>query len=71
MLRLIVAMTGTPVELPDGRFEELPAVFSERQLVELTSCLGWENDRARFDDALDIGSAGFSEGAYCPLPEPV
>jgi alkylhydroperoxidase family enzyme len=71
VLRYAVAMTNTPVEIPEGLFEELSSHFNERQLVELTSAMAWENYRARFDHALDIGSAGFSEGAYCPLPETV
>ena len=61
--------TGTPVEVPDELFEDLKSRLSEPQLVELTSAIAWENYRARFDHAFGIGSEGFSEGAYCPLPE--
>ena len=50
-------------------FEDLKSRLSEPQLVELTSAIAWENYRARFDHAFGIGSEGFSEGAYCPLPE--
>ena len=62
-------MTKTPVHVPDGLFEELRRSFSEAQLVELTAAIAWENYRARFDHAFGIESQGFSEGAYCALPE--
>ncbi len=68
-LRYTVAMTATPVEVSDALFAELRTHFDARQIVELTSCIAWENYRARFDHALDIGSAGFSEGAFCALPQ--
>lgn len=68
VLRYAVAMTETPVEVPDALFDELKRRFGNRQLVELTSCLAWENYRARFDHAFGIESEGFSKGAYCPLP---
>ena len=46
------------------------AIYSDTQIVELTSALAWENYRARFDHALGIEAEGFSEGAFCPLPLP-
>ncbi len=61
-------MTSTPVEVPHTLFDELRKRLSEAQLVELTAAIAWENFRARFDHALEIGSQDFSEGAYCPLP---
>ena len=69
VLRYAVAMTSTPVEVSDALFAELTRRFSPEQLVELTSAIAWENYRARFDHAFGIESAGFSEGAFCPLPE--
>ena len=69
VLRYAVAMTETPVEVPDALFNELARRLSPEQLVELTSAIAWENYRARFDHAFGIESAGFSEGAFCPLPE--
>ena len=68
-IRYAVAMTNTPVDVPDALFDQLRAHFNEQQLVELTSALAWENYRARFNHALHIGAAGFSEGAFCPVPE--
>ena len=69
MLTYAVAMTQTPVEVPDELFEKLKRVFDERQLVELTSAIAWENYRARFNHAFGIEAEGFSKGAFCPLPE--
>lgn len=69
VLRYAVGMTRTPVEVSDGLFEELQRRFDSRQLVELTSCLAWENYRARFDHAFGAESEGFSDGAFCPVPD--
>jgi 4-carboxymuconolactone decarboxylase len=68
VLRYAVAMTETPVEIADDLFNELKRHFDERQLVELTCAIAWENYRARFDHALGVAAEGFSEGAFCPLP---
>jgi alkylhydroperoxidase family enzyme len=67
-LRYAVAMTATPVEVADDLFDELQRHFDNRQLVELTSAIAWENYRARFDHAFGAEAEGFSEGAFCPLP---
>lgn len=69
VLRYALAMTETPVAVPDALFAALREQYDEVELVELTSALAWENYRARFDHALGIESAGFSEGAFCPMPE--
>jgi alkylhydroperoxidase family enzyme len=68
VLRYAVAMTNTPVEIPDDLFQALQQIFDERQLVELTSAIAWENYRARFDHAFGIESEGFYKGALCLLP---
>jgi alkylhydroperoxidase family enzyme len=68
VLRYAVGMTLTPVEVSDELFEQLRRHFNERELVELTSCIAWENHRARFDHAFGVEAEGFSEGAYCPIP---
>jgi AhpD family alkylhydroperoxidase len=62
-------MSQTNVEIPDDLFARLREHFDEGQIVELTAAIAIENMRARFNDALQISSAGFSEGAYCPMPE--
>jgi AhpD family alkylhydroperoxidase len=62
-------MTQQNVQIPDDFFARLREHFNDEQLVELTMAIAIENLRARFNNALDIPAAGFSEGAYCPMPE--
>lgn len=62
-------MTKTPVAVRDELFAALKQHFNEAQLVELTATVAWENFRARFDHAFGIEAQGFSQGAYCVLPE--
>jgi AhpD family alkylhydroperoxidase len=66
-----VGMSRTPVDVPDELFAKLREHFDERQLVELTNVIALENMRGRFNLALGIGSAGFSEGMVCAVPERV
>src|SRR6516164_4463450 len=68
VLRYAVAMTRTPVEVPDELFAALRQHFDPRQMVEITSAIAWENYRTRFDHAFGIESAGFSAGAVCAVP---
>jgi alkylhydroperoxidase family enzyme len=69
VLRLAASLTRTPAEVPDELFATLRVVFSERELVELSSAIGWENYRARFNRTFAIEAEGFSKGQFCPLPE--
>jgi hypothetical protein len=62
-------MTATPVDVPEPLFAALGRHLDAAQLVELTAEIAWENYRARFNHALEIGPAGFSAGAYCVLPD--
>lgn len=66
-----VAMSRTPVDVPDELFGRLRDHFDETQIVELTHAIAIENMRGRFNLALGIGSAGFSEGMVCAVPERV
>lgn len=68
VLRYAIAMTNTPVEVSGQLFAALQEIFDERQLVELTSAIAWENYRARFDHAFGIEAEGFYRGALCLLP---
>lgn len=70
VLDYAVAISRTPVQVPDELFAALRRHFDERQIVELTSAIAIENLHARFNAALDIGSAAFSEGRVCAVPEP-
>jgi alkylhydroperoxidase family enzyme len=69
VLRFVVALTRTPAEVSDELFAALRRDFSERQLVELTAAVAWENYRARFNRAFEVAAEGFSHGQFCPLPE--
>jgi len=55
--------------LMQGYFDALRSHFDVPQLVEMTHIIALENLRARFNLALGIGSAGFSEGMVCALPD--
>jgi len=68
VLRYAVAMTRTPVEVPDELFTGLQWHFNPRQMVELTSAIAWENYRARFNRPFGIEAEGFCEGAACVIP---
>jgi alkylhydroperoxidase family enzyme len=60
-------MCRTPVAVSDELFARLRQYFDEDQLVELTASIAYENFRARFYHALEIGS----EQLYvCALPPP-
>jgi 4-carboxymuconolactone decarboxylase len=69
VLDYAVGMSRTPVEVPDELFGELRRAFDDAQLVELTNVIALENMRGRFNLALGFGSAGFSEGMVCAVPE--
>ena len=55
--------------MPDALFAALEAQLSERQLVELTGVIAFENYLARFNRGFRVEAMGFSEGAVCPLPD--
>jgi alkylhydroperoxidase family enzyme len=63
-----VAVMRTPVEVTDELFARMQSYFDERQLVELTALLTLVN-LDRFNAAFGIGSAGFSDGMVCVLPD--
>lgn len=69
VLRLAVALTRTPSDVPDDLFSALRNRFSERELVELSAAIAWENYRARFNRTFAVGSEGFADGPLCLLPE--
>lgn len=71
VLDYAVGMSQTPVEVSDDLFAELRKHFDEASLVELTGAIALENMRGRFNLALGVGAAGFSEGMVCALPSKV
>ncbi len=64
-----VAMTQTPQDVTDDLVVLLGKHFDEGQIVELTAAIAWENWRSRFNHALGIEAHGFTEGAFCPIPD--
>ena len=69
VLDYAAAITRTPVEVSDELFNALREHLDEAQMVELTSVIALENMRSRFNWALDVAAAGFSEGMVCAVPE--
>ena len=63
VLRYAEGMTRTPADVSDAVFEEIQALFSTEQTVELTAAIALENFRARFNCALKVDSDGL-----CMLP---
>jgi AhpD family alkylhydroperoxidase len=68
VLDYAVAMSRTPADVPDELFAGLRRHFDDRQIVELTAAIAWENYRARFNWAFEIEPQGFTRGA-CAIPE--
>lgn len=69
VLRLTVAMTRTPADVSEELFQQLREHFDEAQMVEVCATIAWENFRARFNRPFAISPQGFSEGAFCVIPE--
>lgn len=68
-LRLAVQLTGTPATVGHSLYEALRHRFCERELVELTAAIAWENYRARFNRTFNLEAEGFSQGDFCALPQ--
>jgi alkylhydroperoxidase family enzyme len=66
---LAVEMTKQRVGVPEELLDRLREHFDETQLVELAAGIAWENYRARFNRVFGVQPVGFSEGAFCALPE--
>ncbi len=64
-----MALTETPASASDSQVAALREQLSDEQLVELTGIIAWENFRARFNRGFDVADQGFSQGAYCAIPE--
>jgi AhpD family alkylhydroperoxidase len=63
-----VAVMRTPVEVTDELFARVKEHFTEKQMVEITAHVTLVN-LDRLNAAFGIGSAGFSEGMVCILPD--
>lgn len=53
------AISKTPVKISDEMFARLKQFYDEKQIVELTAGIAYENYRARFNHALGIESDNF------------
>jgi alkylhydroperoxidase family enzyme len=69
VLELAEAMTRTPTQVSENLRQALLARFSRAQVAELVAAIAWENHRGRLNQALGIRPAGFSEDAFCAVPE--
>lgn len=67
-LDLAVAMTATPATVDDAVWARLAEHYDDRQIIELTAMIGWENSRARINSALGVESHGFAAAGACPVP---
>lgn len=63
-----VGIMRTPVEVRDELFARMKQQFTEPQMVEITALLTLVN-LDRFNAAFGIGSAGFSDGMVCLVPD--
>lgn len=69
VLDLAVAMTRTPAEVPEALRQALLARLTPGQLTEIAATVAWENHRARLSRAFGVQPMGFSDGAFCVVPE--
>jgi AhpD family alkylhydroperoxidase len=69
VLDYAAGMCSTPVEVPDRLVAALREHLGDAQLVELTHLIALENLRGRFNLALGVDAAGFSEGMVCAVPQ--
>ena len=68
VIRYADAITATPMEVTDEQVASLVAAYGEKGVVELTYQISHENQRARFNHALDITDQGFGSGDSCRVP---
>ena len=63
-----VGVMRTPVDVSDELFARMKEHFTDEQLVEITALLTVVN-LDRLNAAFGVGSAGFSDGMVCVLPD--
>ena len=64
-----VALSDTPAEVSDELYAALREHLSEKQMVELTATVAFENYLARFNRGFAVEAIGYSGDAVCPLPD--
>jgi AhpD family alkylhydroperoxidase len=70
VLRYADAMTRTPVHVPDALFNALKEHYTDRQILEITAAIAWENFHARVNHALDLEAEGVAS-RVCLVPAEV
>jgi len=60
-------MTRTPVRVPEAIFDALKTRYTNRQILELTAAIAWENFHARVNHALDLEAEGVAS-RVCLVP---
>jgi 4-carboxymuconolactone decarboxylase len=68
VLDYAVGMSRTPASVPGELLRGLRRHLDDGQIIELTHHIALENMRGRFNLALGIGSADFSDGMVCAVP---
>src|SRR5579871_180117 len=63
-------VSATPVDVPDEFFARLQALFSEREIVELTAHIAHENYNAKSGRPLRVDANNFCEVPLHPLERP-
>jgi alkylhydroperoxidase family enzyme len=63
-----VGVMRTPVDISDGLYARMKEHYTNEQMVELTALMMVVN-LDRFNAAFGIGSAGFSDGMVCLVPD--
>ncbi len=67
VLRYADAMTTIPVQVPEAVFTALKAIYSDRQILEVTTAIAWENYHARVNHALGLEAEGMARH-ICLVP---
>lgn len=60
-----LVLSSTPVRLDDALRDELTRSFAPRELVVLAATIAQVNFWSRFDQGLDVPSAGFFDESVC------
>ena len=62
-------LTRTPANVPDELFERLRSHLDERQLIELTATIAWENFVGRFNRGFDVQPQGYGREGSSSRPQ--
>jgi alkylhydroperoxidase family enzyme len=68
VIELAERLTATPADVPEALYAQIRAAIGDDALVELAAEIAWENYRARFNRAFEVGLQGYCQGGFCVLP---